>query len=811
MYILLQDLRFGVRMLLKNPGFTTIAVLTLALGIGANTAIFSVVNAVLLRPLPFKDPAALTTLWSTDVRQSGRQSSISYPDFVDWRAQSQSFERMAVFRTRSFTLTGDSEPARLIGSVVSADIFSLLGIAPLAGRGFLAEEEQPGAHVTVLSYDLWRRRYNSDPQIVGRNITLDNLNYSVVGIMPDGFQFPLEAETVELWTTIADDAVATEGPAMTSQRGLRFLQAIARLKPEVTLAQAQSEMELIAQRLERQYPDDNTHQGIGMRPAHEQLVGDVRRPLLLLSGAVGFVLMIACANVANLLLARATARRREIAIRSALGASRRRVIRQLLLESIVLALVSGACGLLLAQWGADMLVALSPENIPRLHNVSLDGYVLGFALLVSLLTGVCFGLAPALHASRTDLTEALKEGGREGTRRNRTRSVLVIAEVALALMLMTGAGLLLGSFWRLSQVNLGFDPGHVLTFRVNLPENKYSGQQAVDFFARLQARLQNLPGVNGAGVTFKLPFGSSNIRTELEIEGRPVASGDHPQIDCQVILPDYFHTMGIKLIKGRDFTARDDLKARPVAIINETLARRFFPNEDPIGKRIRPDVAGGPGSVPMREIVGVVSDVRYRNLTEDVPYEVYLPYPQLAITSAMRLALRTGADPHTLIGAARAEVQALDKELPVYEIKTLDQYVGGILAYPRFYTLILLIFAGVALLLTAIGLYGTISYSVSQRTHEIGIRMALGAQTYDVLRLVVKQGLALALIGVALGSGGSLLLTRVIKTLLFGVRSTDPLIFAAVVFLLITVALLACWIPARRATKVDPMTALRVE
>jgi len=806
-----QDLRYGARMLLKQPGFTLIAMLTLALGVGANAAIFSVVNAVLLRPLPFREAGQLMMLGTVDTREGDGLRSVSYPNFVDWRAQSGSFERLAAFRVRSFTLTGSGEPARLNGVVASAELFALLGVSPSLGRSFRAEEDNAGASVVILSHGLWRRRFNSEPQVIGRNITLDDRSLTVVGVAPAGFQFPIEAEPADLWTTIAHDA--TGDTPMATQRGLGYLSVTGRLKPGVSGAQAQAEMDGIARSLERQYPDKNAHQGARLAPAYEQLVGDVRRPLLIIFGAVGCVLLIACANVANLLLARATARRREIALRAALGASRGRVIRQLLTESVLLALAGSLCGWLLA-WGCmESLLSLSPENVPRLQDVRLDGRVFGFTLLVSLLTGVIFGLAPALQAAKTELTETLKEGGRggEGARGARLRSALMIAEVAIALVLMAGAGLLLNSFWRLLQVNPGFDPRQTLTFRLNLPDNKYSDPQAVAFFERLQARLQNLPGARSASVTFALPFSSSHIGTDLDIEGRPVAPGDRPNVDCQSVLPDYFRTLGIRLIKGRDFDARDDLKARRVAIVNETLTRRFFPNEDPIGKRIRPEISAEPGDAPMREIIGVVSDVRYRSLTADVPPEVYMPYTQLPISTGMWIALRTDADPRSLISAARAEVQALDKELPVFEVKTLDQYVSGAVAHPRFNALLLLLFAGVAALLTAVGLYGVISYSVTQRTREIGIRMALGGQTHDMLRLVVKQGMTMTLIGVGAGLGGALALTRLLKTLLFGVSAADPLTFSVIVLLLTIIAFVACWIPARRATKVDPMVALRTE
>ncbi|MCI0387432.1 MAG: ABC transporter permease [Acidobacteria bacterium] len=814
MQTLIQDLRYGARMLLKKPGFTLIAVITLALGIGANTAIFSVVNAVLLRPLPFKEPDRLMTVWSSDLRRGDRQGNVSYPDLIDWRAQNQSFEHLAVFRTRSFALTGSDEPLRLNGAVVSADLFALLGISPSMGRGFRTEEDNPGKRVVVLGHSLWQRRFKSDPQVVGRNITLDEASYTVVGVMPAGFQFPIEAEPVELWTTIAHDAMAPAGGnPMTAQRGLHFLEAIGRLKPRVTVAQAQAEMDVIGRRLEQQYPDSNANRSIRLVPTFEQLVGDVRRPLQVLLGTVLCVLLIACANVTNLMLARATERRREMTIRSALGAGRWRIVRQLLIESILLALTGGLCGWLLAWWGIDLLVGLSPENIPRLQDIRVDSRMFGFTMLVSLLTGIIFGMAPALQATKTELTEALKESGRvssDGARRTGLRGALIIAEVAIALVLMVGAGLLLSSFWRLLHVNSGFDPHNVLTLRVGLP-GRYSDPQAVAFYDQLQSRLQTLPGVRSASACFGVPLSKSHIGTDLEIEGRPSTPADRQHIDCHLILPDYFRALGIRLIKGRDFTARDDLGGRPVVIINEALARRHFPNEDPIGKRVRPDISSGPGDAPMREIIGIIGDVRHSSLTAEVPAEVYMPYPQLTIVSNLALVLRAEADPRDLIGTVRAEVQALDKEVPVYEVKTLDQYLSAVVANPRFNALLITIFAGVALLLTAVGLYGVMSYSVTQRTHEIGIRIALGAQPRDVLKLMAGRGMILTLLGLVIGLAASFALTRLMSGLLYSVSAHDPATYILISLLLLGAALLACYVPARRATKVDPMVALRYE
>jgi predicted permease len=811
---LIQDLRFGARIFVKNPGFTLIAVITLSLGIGANTAIFSVINTVLLRPLPFNEPERLMTLWASDLRR-GDQSSLSYPNFIDWRAQSQSFEGMAAFRTGNFVLMSNDGPLRLIGTVASAELFTQLGVMPSVGRSFRIEEDQPGANVVILSHELWERHFNSDRQIIGRTITLNSRNLTVVGVMPAGFQFPIGADQIELWTTIAYDAANPDGTTpMAIQRGLGYLKAIGRLKPQVTLAQAQAEIDAVARRLEQQYPDDNAHQGVRIVPALEQLVGDMRRPLLILFGAVAFVLLIACANVANLLLARWSVRRREMAIRAALGANRVRVVRQVLTESIMLALAGGIGGGLIALWGTNLLITLSPENIPRLQEIRLSGPVFVFTLLISLLTGLLFGLAPAAHASKTALTGSLNEGGRsgyEGARGNRLRGGLVIAEIAIALMLMIGAGLLLTSFWRLSKVDPGFNPQNVLTLRISLPTSKYSISQRIAFYEQLQARLQQLPGVRAASASWFLPLSGVNPSLDIEIDGRPTRPGERPEIDSHFIMPDYFRTLGIRLLSGRDFTAHDNTSGRPVVMINESFQRQYLPNEDPLGKRIRPMVSINAGEPDMREIIGVVSNVKHRGISSDAPPVIYLPLAQLPITSSMTIVIGANVDSLGLINGARAEVHALDKELPVYEVKPLDWYFNAAVAPSRFNALLLAIFAGLALLLTSIGLYGVMSYSVTQRTHEIGLRVALGAQTYDVQYLIIRQGMKLAVIGVGLGLLGALLLTRMIEKLLFSVNPTDPAMFALIALLLILVVLLACWIPARRATKVDPITALRCE
>lgn len=814
METILQDLRYGVRMLLKAPSFSIVATIALALGIGANTAIFSVVNAVLLRPLPFTNAEQLMIVGETDSVRGQRLGAASYPNFSDWREQNHVFERMASYHNSDFIMTGRGESTRLQGAVVNADLFPLLGVTPMLGRGFLPDEDKPGdtGRVVVLSQELFQKRFGSDPNVVGQSVLLDGKNYTVVGVMPQAFQFPVQNDPVELWTTVAIDREGKE--PVTDARGAHYINVIARLKPGVSKEQAQAEMTSIGARLEQQYPDKNLHRGVAIDSALDALVGDIRPALLILLGAVGCVLLIACANVANLLLARAMSRHKEMAIRSALGASRARVVRQLLTESVLLSLAGGALGLVLAVWWSDLLVALGKQNIPRALQVGLDWRVLGFTMVVSLLTGVVFGLVPALHSSKTQLTETLKEGARggsgEGARRNRVRSVLVVGELAIAVVLLVGAGLLIQSLWRLRQVSPGFNSQNLLTFVVGIPEVKYPTANQSQFYRDLIARIEALPGVTSASAIIPLPLSGDRFGISFEIEGRPVAAGDHPSADFFAIGPGYFKTMGIALRKGRDFTQRDDRQAPGVIIVNEAFARKHFPNEDPIAKRIRPGIAPDQDEPSMREIVGLVADVRNRNLSSELRPGYFLPTAQMPFNE-MTVVVRTTNDPHSLITAMQREVTAMDKELPVFNIKTMDEYIAASVAAPRFNTTLLAIFAAVALVLTIVGLYGVMSYSVAQRTNEIGIRMALGAQTRDVLRLIVSQGFKLVVLGLAIGLLGAFALTRVIASLLFGVTTKDPLTFAAVAILLAVVALLACYIPARRASRVDPMEALRYE
>jgi len=814
MNTLLQDIRFGLRMLLKSPSISIVATIALALGIGANTAIFSVVNAVLLRPLPFPEPNSLYAVFETDTRRGGIRGSHSYPNFMDLRAQSTVFENVACYHGGDYIMTGRGEPARLQGAVVTANLFPLLKVQPELGRVFLPDEDKPTetGRVVILSHALFQKRFNGDPSIINQAITLEGRKFTVVGVMPPSFEFPIQNDPVELWTTIAGDASGEE--PVTGQRGAHFLNAIGRLKPGVSKDQAQAELTAIGTRLEQQYPDTNTQRSLRLESALTALVGDIRPALLILLGAVACVLLIACANVANLLLARATSRHKEMAIRAALGASRTRVVRQLLTESVLLSLVGGGVGLLLAVWWSDLLVALGKEDIPRAIHVGMDWRVLGFTLGVSLLTGLLFGLAPAFHSSKTELVESLKEGARgtsAGSFANVFRKALVVIELGFAVLLLTGAALLIQSLWRLQRVNSGLHPENVLTFNATLPEIKYKSAAQSQFFIDLKQRLEATPGVQSASTIYPLPLSGERFVISFEIEGRPLPPKDHPSGDFFTTGVGYFKTMGIPIIKGRHFDERDKHGSTPVVIINEAFARQHFPNEDPIGKRMKPGIStyDDENSV-MREIVGVVGDVRNRNLSTESKPAYYVPQTQVPF-SQMVTVVKTAGEPHGLVSAATKEVAAMDPDVPLFGVKSMDEYLSTSVAAPRFSTTLLSIFAGVALVLTVVGLYGVMSYSVAQRTNEIGIRMALGAQSRDVLLMIVKQGSMLIVLGLAIGLFGAFLLTRVISSLLFGVTAKDPFTFVAVSVLLAIVALLACYIPALRATKVDPMNALRCE
>jgi putative ABC transport system permease protein len=790
-------------MLVKKPGFTLTAVITLALGIGATSTIFNFVNGILLRPLPYQDSERLVLLDETAPKRGIASMGVSFPNFLDWREQNRSFTGIAAYGGgNDYTLTGSGEPEELSGADISYNTFEVLGVAPILGRTFTAEEDRPGnGLVVILSYGLWGRRFGAKPEIIGQKITLNNRPHTVVGVMPPGFKFP---EVDDLWTPLALDTTMWT-------RNDHGMSAIARLKPGVTLQQARTDMTAVARRVEEQNPVTNEGMSVNIIPLREGLAGDYRKALLILMGVVGLVLLIACVNVANLLLARSSSRAKEVAIRTALGAGRWRVFRQLVTESVVLGLMGGALGLTLAFWGLDLLLAAIPIDLPFWMKFDLDGRVLGFTVGVTLLTGLIFGAAPALQASKVDLNESLKDGGRgaSGMGRHRMLRSLVVAEVALSLVLLIGAGLMARSFMRLQHTSAGLNPENLLTLRLNLPGEKYDtpGKRHA-FYKELLERIGAAPGVEAAGAVSNLPLGGSNWGRSLTVEGFPVLSvGQAPMINHCVITPNYFRAMGIPVLAGRDFSDADARDSMRVTIIDERLAREYWPNESPLGKRVR---FGPPESnEPWHTIVGVVGAVKHESLSLTQRKTVYLPHAQVTIDD-MTLAVRA-ANPENLTPVIRGQVKAMDPDLPIINVRTMTEVVSRSVWQPRLYAILFGVFAAVALALASIGIYGVMAYSVSERTREIGVRVALGAQRRDVLKLVVAQGMTLTLIGAGVGLGAALALTRLMQTLLFEVSATDPLTFAVLAALLSVVALLACYLPARRATKVDPMVALRCE
>jgi putative ABC transport system permease protein len=800
-----QDLQYALRRLLKNPGFTTVAVLTLALGIGANSAIFSVINAVLLRPLPFPDSDRLVGIYQV---WKGERQVMSPANFIDLRAETQTLEDAAALDSTEFTLTGAGDPIRLRGAEVSASFFEVLRARPTLGRTFAPDENEPGKDkVIVLSHGLWQQRFGGRGDVVGSSLLLDGTPRTIVGIMPPGFSYPAGQD---LWIPIE----YTENTR--KARGAWFLSAIARLKPGVSPDQSASEIATLGKNLEKAYPRENTDVGFTTFPLHEAIVGDLRPALLVLLGAVGFVLLIACANVANLLLARAVARETELAVRTALGAGRRRLIRQLLTESLVLGAAGGFAGLLIAFWGSDMLVALQPEGIPRLNEVAIDRHAVIFTMAISLVTGLVFGAIPAFQMTRGSLSISLKEGGRgnmAAAGSARLRGSLIVAEMALAVMLLAGAGLLIKSFGKLQSVDPGFRPQDTLSFELSLPRTTYKEDaQIVSFFERLSHSVESLPGVRTAGGVMGLPLSGMRFNISFKVGGRPEAApGQEPAMEVRVATADYFRTLGVPLKRGRFFTEADTADSPPVVILSEAAAEKYFPDEDPIGKRIE---MGWSRSTDKKraggEVVGIVGNVKELGLDEEFPAEIYLPMRQWPV-GRMTIVARTAVPPMSLADEVKAAVRELDSNLPVNQIRTVEDVVAESIAQPRFYMLLLGVFAAVALLLAAIGIFGVMSYTVSQRTREIGIRMALGAQGGSVVSMVVGQAMALACVGLVVGVVAALALSRTMTTLLFDMSPTDPVTFATVAGVLAFVAFLASYLPARRAANVDPIEALRGE
>jgi putative ABC transport system permease protein len=802
------DIRYGFRSLLKRPAFTAIALLTLALGIGVNSAIFSAVDSILLRPLPLKDPERLVSVWEQTLRDGIQQNEAAPANFLDIQNQNQSFEQIGAFGPDDVNLTGDGEPERLDGQVVTANVFSILGVAPALGRTFAPEEDQPGQqHVVVLSDAIWRRRFNQDPSIVNRAITLNGESFTVIGVMPRGFFFP--AREIELWTPWAMEAEQKAG------RGDHYLRLVARLKQGATLERANAELASIAQRLSAEYPRTNEGLGFIAHSLHQDYVGNLRLPILILFAAVGLVLLIACANVANLLLAQATTRRKEIAIRIALGARRWTIVRQLLIESLLLAAGGGLLGVLGAFWSVEALAKLLPESLSKLQDVSIDARVFLFTLGVSVLTAVAFGAVPALLASRTRPGATLNDVARDmagGTSGRHVRRVLVVSEVALAVVLLVSAGLLIRSFQLLRHVDTGFTTENALTMRMVLPFPKYAKTETRRaFYDEVLPKIEAIPGVESAGMITFLPLSFNGMNFSFSVEGQTSPSDMKlPFALFRVVSPGYFRAMGIPLRRGRFFDSRDSADAQPVLLVNRRLAEQYWPGEDAIGKRLKIGPVDSPNA--WLTVVGVVGDTRQTGLYEQ-KLEFYVPYAQerRSFVAPRDLVVRTKSDPGVIAAAVRNAVWSVDKDQPISKVRTLDQVFAAAISQERFQALMLGLFAALALLLACVGLYGVISYAVVQRTHEIGVRMALGAQPVHVLSLVIRQGMTLTLAGLIVGIVAGTFVTRVLTDLLFGVTPRDPLTFAGVPVLLLLVALLACYIPARRATRIDPLIALRSE
>jgi predicted permease len=805
------DARFAIRQLRKNSGFAITAILTLALGIGATTAIFSLVNAVLLRPLPFPGQDRLVWMSQQDHSLPGVvPESLSYPDYFDWRAQNHTFSGIASYKGGGLTLDTGGESQRIEVEIVSSNLFQVLGVAPLLGRDFRLDDEKPGNRTVMLSYSLWQSVFGSVKDITGKTIKLDDHSYSIAGVMPKGFHFPLGNPAPALWLSLAEDA--DEPNPKTAQRGNDSLSVLGRLKSNVTVEQARADLSLIANNLASQYPDYNKwYTSALVEPELQHMVGDTRPALRILSGAVMLVLLIACANVAGLLLARGSRRKAEFALRAAIGASRAKIMRQLLVESVVLALSGGLAGVALAFALLRGMSRLMPLDIPRLEDARIDGSVLVFVVVVSVITGLLFGVLPALRMSQLEPAQALRDGPRNVSRgQHRLHYGLVVAQTAIGLVLLVGSGLLIRSFVHILNIDPGFEPKHLLTarIRVRIPFDKLNHDRHVQFYSELLARLSALPGVQAVSAGWPLPMAHINAGISFSIAGKPVAKGDEPSEAIGVSMPGFFETMGIPLLSGRTFGEQDGTRGAPVIIVSKAFAHKYLPDENPIGKHIKVDLGDDVFNSPTRQVVGVVGDIKRKGLTADVDPQYYLPYTQAVITDPF-LTIRTSGDPAGLEKALRAAVHEMDKGVPVYQVSTLEDYVSKSAAQPRFQTLLLSCFAGIALMLSAIGLYGLLSYMVAQRTLEIGLRMALGAQRADVLGMIVRRGLMLALLGLGAGLLISALATQLLSGMLYGIRPSDPITFAAVTGVLLLVSLAASGLPAYRAARLDPMQTLR--
>ena len=800
METLIKDLSFAVRSFIKRPGFLVIAVATLALGIGGTTAMFTVVNSVLLRPLQFPDPERIVLLEGVNPRQGITQSNMSVPDIVDWQKQSQSFEQIAAFVSGGVFLTAGDETERVRAAGVSAEFFPLFRTNPIHGRLFQPDDFQSGSEPAVISYALWQRRFGGSKDVVNSKVILSGDSTTIVGIMPAGFTYP---DNTELWWAYPLDAAK-------ERRDNRYLEVVTRLKPNVPMAQAQAEMNTISQRLSENFAETNAGWSVRLTELRERLVGELRTSLLILLGAVAFVLLIACANVANLLLARAASRQKEIALRTALGASRMRVIRQLLTESVSLSLVSGLLGLALSLWLIKLLIAIIPPDTPRLNEISINWQVFGFTLSVTVLAGLMFGLVPALQTSRPNLNATLRDSGQRGSEtggRNRVGALLIVSEIALSFVLLAGAGLLIKSFLHLTEIDPGFNPDNVLTMRLGVPGKKYAqGEPRAQIFKQLIDEVKATPGVQSAGAVLSLPLGGDtfNVGRGLVLEGRPMTPDEASNAQYLPVTPDYFKTVQIPLKAGRTFTDQDNSQNTKVVIVNETMARRLWPGESPIGRHF---TIWRDEKFP-REVVGVVGDTR-ETLDKEAGNQMYVPYAQDATWGSLSLVVRTSGEPTALAGSVREAIRKVEKGVPTYNLKTMKDVVLTSAAPRRIPMLLLSAFAGVAMLLAMLGIYGVTSYYVTQRTHEIGVRMALGARAEDVLKLVLSRAMVLAVVGIGIGVAGAIAVTRYLTSLLFGVKPIDVVTFIAVGVVLALVVLVACLVPARRATRIDPLEALR--